>query len=166
MRILRHLQHWLTRHGFHIAVADFVPETQPVRQGADTFPGAALVAAVDCSFAQRFPTPPARGRRPGASRVLVALALLKQEWHCADEQICSQWRTDLAVRYACGMRAVQAAAALEQGVVSPAPLVVDPFPSEPGSQRVTEAATREKAKKPSSRSWRLSPSTAPPRARR
>ena len=199
MRILRHLQHWLTGAGFPIAVADFVPETQPVRQGADTFPGAALVAAVDRSFAQRFPTPPARGRRPGASRVLVALALLKQEWHCADEQICSQWRTDLAVRYACGRRAVQgersqghfvlpavvaqfrrrldaawrdellalqAAAALEQGVVSPAPLVVDPFPSEPGSQRVTEAATREKAKKPSSRSLRLSPSTARVRARR
>jgi hypothetical protein len=93
---------------------------------------------------------------------------------CADEQICSQLRTDLAVRYACGIRevqversqghfvlpevlaqfrsridaplrdellALQAAAALAQGVVSPAHLVVDTFPSAQGSQRVTEAAT-------------------------
>jgi hypothetical protein len=72
MRILRHLQHWLTGSGFHIAVADFVPETHPVRQWADTFPWAALVAAVDRSFAQRFPTPTARGRRPVATRVLLA----------------------------------------------------------------------------------------------
>jgi len=51
MRILRHLQHWFTGQGFHIAVADFVPETHPVRQWADTFPWAALVAAVERSGA-------------------------------------------------------------------------------------------------------------------
>ena len=98
MRLLRHLQHWLTGQGLHIAVADFVPETHPVRQWADTFPWAALVAAVDRSFAQRFPTPTARGRAPVATRVLVALDLRKPEVHCADEQSCSQLRTDLAVR--------------------------------------------------------------------
>src|SRR3954468_10799992 len=69
MRILRHLQHWLTGQGLHIAVADFVPETHPIRQWADTFPWAALVAAVDRSFARRFPTPTARGRTAVATRV-------------------------------------------------------------------------------------------------
>jgi hypothetical protein len=49
---------------------------------------------------------------------------------------------------------LQAAAAIEQGVVSPAHLVVDTFPSEQGSQRVNDAATLYKAKKKSSRSLR------------
>jgi hypothetical protein len=155
-------------------------------------------SAVDRSFAQRFPTPTARGRAPVATRVLLALELLKHELHCADEQICSQLRTDLAVMYACGIRevqvdrsqghfvlpeglaqfrsridaalmdellALQAAAAVEAGLVSPAHLVVDTFPSEQGSQRVNDAATLYKAKKKSSRSSRTSPITALPRAR-
>ncbi len=199
MRMLRHLQHWLTGQGLHIAVADFVPETHPVRQWADTFPWAALVAAVDRNFAQRFPTPTARGRAPVSTRVLVALELLKHELHCSDEQICSQLRTDLAVMYACGITAVQvdrsqghfvlpevlaqfrsrfdaalmddllalqAAAALDAGLVSPAHLVVDTFPSAQGSQRVNDAATLYKAKKKSSKSSHTSPTSAPPRARR
>ena len=103
MRMLRHLQYWLRGGGPHIRVADFVPETHPLRQWADTFPWAALVAAVERSVAQRFPTPTARGRAPVATRVLLALELLKHELHCSDEQICSQLRTDLAVMYACGI---------------------------------------------------------------
>ncbi len=199
MRLLRHLQHWLTGQGRPLAVAEFVPETHPLRQWADTFPWTALVAAVERSFAQRFPTPTARGRVPVATRVLLALELLKHELHCSDEQICSQLRTDLAVMYACGIAdvqvdrsqehfvlpevlaqfrsridevlmdellAIQAAAAIEQGVVSPAHLVVDTFPSEQGSQRVNDAATLYKAKKKSSRSLRPSPRTARARARR
>ena len=39
MRILRHLQYWLTGTGRPLRVADFVPESHPVRQWADTFPG-------------------------------------------------------------------------------------------------------------------------------
>ena len=198
MRLLRHLQHWLTGQGFQIAVAEFVPETHPIRQWADTFPWTALVAAVDRSFAQRFPTPTARGRAPVATRVLLALELLKHELHCSDEQICSQLRTDLAVMYACGITqvqvnraqehfvlpelltqfrsrlddalleelvALQAAAAIEQGVVSPAHVVVDTFPSEQGSQRVNDAATLYKAKKKSSRLSTTSPTNAAPRPR-
>ena len=57
MPLLRYLQHWLTGRGPCLQVADFVPETHPIRQWADTFPWAALVAAVDRSFAQRFPKP-------------------------------------------------------------------------------------------------------------
>lgn len=41
--------------------------------------------------------------------------------------------------------AIQAAAAMEEGLVSPAPLVVDPFPCEQGSQRLTDATTLDKA---------------------
>jgi hypothetical protein len=37
--------------------------------------------------------------------------------------------------------AIQAATAMEAGLVSPAHVVVDTFPSEQGSQRVHDAAT-------------------------
>ena len=70
MRLLRYLQHWLTACGPRIQVADFVPETHPLRQWADTFPWAALIAAVDRNFTQRFPTQSTRGRPPVATRVL------------------------------------------------------------------------------------------------
>src|ERR671937_1386819 len=167
MRLLRHLQHWLTGSGTRLQVADFVPKTHPLRQWADTFPWAALVAAIDRSFAQRFPTDSTRGRPPVSTRVLLALELLKHELGASDEQICHRLRTDFAVLYACGIReyqvnpsqahfvlpetlcefrgrldetlmdeliAIQAAAAMEAGLVSPAHLVIDTFPSEQGSQ--------------------------------
>lgn len=97
MKLFRYLQHWLTGPGPCLQVADFVPETHPIRQWAETFPWAALVAAIDCSFAQRFPKPTTRGRPPVATRVWLALELLKQELACSDEQICSRLRTDVAV---------------------------------------------------------------------
>jgi hypothetical protein len=50
--------------------------------------------------------------------------------------------------------AIQAATAMEDGLVSPAHVVVDTFPREQGSQRVNDAATLYKAKKKSSRSSR------------
>ncbi len=198
MRIVRHLQHWLTGRGPRLQVVDFVPETHPLRQWADTFPWAALVAAVDRSVAQRFPLKTARGRAPVATRVLLALELLKHELSCSDEQICSRLRTDLAVMDACGIMEIhvdrtqghfvlpevlaqfrrriderlmeelitlQAAAAMEAGLVSPAHLVVDTFPSEQGSQRVNDAATLYKAKKKSSRSS-MTFSTRAPRKRK
>jgi hypothetical protein len=43
--------------------------------------------------------------------------------------------------------AIQAAAAMEEGLVSPAHLVIDTFPSEQGSQRVTDATTLYNAQK-------------------
>src|SRR5262245_59191188 len=198
MALLRSLQHWLTGRGPCLQVADFVPEAHPIRQWADTFPWAALVAALDRSFARRFPRLTTRGRPPVATRVVLALELLKHELACSDEQICSRMRTDLAVMYAGGIRevqvdgspvhfvlpevlaqfrsrvdallmeellAIQAAAAMEDGLVSPAHLVVDTFPSEQGSQRVNDAATLSKAPKKSSRSSRPSPWSAPPKGR-
>jgi hypothetical protein len=197
MRLFHYLQHWLTGAGRPLQVADFVPESHPVRQWADTFPWTALVAAVDRNFAQRFPPTTARGRAPVATRVLLALEFLKHELRCSDEQICSQLRTDLAVMYACGIEqvhvnrdqphfvlpelltqfrsrldetvlqellALQAAAAIEEGAVSPAHLVVDTFPSEQGSQRVNDAVTLYKAKKKSFRSLRRPRRSVVPKA--
>jgi hypothetical protein len=194
MRLFRHLQHWLSGHGQRLPVADFVPVTHPIRQWADTFPWAALVAAIDHSFAPRVPKDSTRGRRPGSPRVLLALALLKHEVGASDEAICHRLRTDFAVMYACGIAAVQwdsaqehfvlpetlaqfrqrldetlmdellaiqAAAAMEEGRVSPAHLLVDTFPSEQGSQRVTDATTLYKAQKKSSTAWRPSRRPAP-----
>ena len=43
--------------------------------------------------------------------------------------------------------AIQAAAAMEAGLVSPAHLVIETFPSEQGSQRGTDATTLYKAQK-------------------
>jgi hypothetical protein len=187
MQLFRYLQHWLTGRGPCFQVANFVPDTHPLRQWAETFPWATLVAAVDRSCAQRFPRPTTRGRPPGSTRVLLALELLKHELACSDEQICRRLRTDLAVMYGCGITevqvdrtqehcvlpevlaqfrrrldaplmeallAIQAASAMEDGLVSPAPLVVDTFPSEQGSQRVNDAATLYKAPKKSSRASR------------
>jgi len=62
--------------------------------------------------------------------------------------------------------AIQAAAAMAEGLVSPAHLLIDTFPSEQGSQRVTDATTLYKAQKKSSTSLTTShnnASPAPPR---
>jgi IS5 family transposase len=193
MRFLRQLQHWLTGRGPRLQVADFVPDTHPIRQWTDTFPWTALVAAVDRSVDQRFPVQTTRGRPAVATRVLLALELLKHELSCSDEQICSRLRTDLAVMYACGLTdvqvdrgqehfvlpevlaqfrsrldealmeellTIQATTAMEEGLVSPAHLVIDTFPSEQGSQRVNDAVTLYKAQKKSSSSSRRSPTTS------
>jgi hypothetical protein len=119
--------------------------------------------------------------------VVLALEVLTHDWQCAEEQLCSRLRTDLAVMYACGMADVpgdrfqghfvlpailaqfrrrldeawmhelltlQAAAAMEAGLVSPAHVVVATFPREQGSQRVNDAATLYTAPKKSSKSSR------------
>jgi len=193
MGLIRHLQHWLRGTGTPLHVTDFVPQTDPIRQWADTFPWAALVSATEQSFDQRFPQKSTRGRRPVPIRVLLALELLKHELGASDEDICHRFRTDFAVMYACGLReyqinpsqahfvlpetlcefrgridealmdellAIQAAAAMEEGLVSPAHLVIDTFPCEQGSQRVTDATTLYKAQKKASNSSSTSLSSA------
>ena len=180
MRLVHFLQHWLSGTGPRLHVTDFVPESHPIRQWAETFPWAALVSAIEQSFQQRFPTTFNCGRRSVPLRVLFALELLKHELGASDEDICHRFRTDFAVMYACGLRAyqvnpsqahfvlpetlcafrcridealmdeliaIQAAAAMDEGLVSPAHLVIDTFPCEQGSQRVTDATTLFKAQK-------------------
>jgi len=197
MRLVRYLQHWLSGTGTRLQVTDFVPETHPIRQWADTFPWVTLVSAIEQSIATRFPPKSQRGRRPVPVRALLALELLKHELGASDEEICHRLRTDFAVMYACGLRdyqinpsqahfvlpetlcefrsrldealvdeliAIQAAAAMEEGLVSPAHLVIDTFPCEQGSQRVTDATTLYKAQK---KSWNSSqPSRRSPAAAR
>ncbi len=199
MGLIRYLQHWLGGAGPRLPVADFVPDTHPLRQWADTFPWAALVTAIEQSWATRFPKRSARGRAAIPIRVLLALELLKHEVGASDEAICHRLRTDFAVMYACGLREyqaprgqahfvlpetlcefrgrldealmdelleIQAAAALDAGLVSPAHLVIDTFPVEQGSQRVTDATTLYKAQKKHWRSSRASSSSAPVKPRR
>ena len=193
MRLLRHLQHWLSGSGPRLQVADVVPTTNSIRRWADTFPWAKLVAAVEQSVASRFPKRSNGGRRPVPTRVLLALELLKHEVGASDEAICERLRTDVAVMYACGLEevqltspqeyfvlpetlaqfrsrldealldelvALQAAAAMAEGLVSPAHLLIDTFPSEQGSQRVTDATTLYKAQKKPWRSSKTSRSSA------
>ena len=190
MRLLRHLQHWVGGTGPSIVVANFVPDSHPIRLWADTFPWDQLVAAIEDSFERRFPKKSAAGRPSVQVRVLLALELLKHELTCSDEAICDRLRTDFAVIYACGMRevqahrdqahfvcpetlstfrarldgelmdellAIQSAVAMDAGLVSPAHVLIDTFPAEQGSQRVTDATTLYKAQKKSSRSSTTSP---------
>ena len=122
MRLFRHLLHWLTGSGSRLQVADFVPKTHPLRQWAETFPWAALVAAIDRSFAQRFPKDSTRGRRPVSPRVLLALALLKHEVGASDEAICHRLRTDFAVMDAAPLSAMGGSGlARNPRPISPAP---------------------------------------------
>jgi hypothetical protein len=199
MRLIRHLQHWLGGSGPHLRVADIVPQTNSIRQWADTFPWAEMVGAIEQSAARRFPKPSPRGRRPVPTRVLLALELLKHEVGASDEAICERLRTDVAVMYACGLEdvqldspqahfvwpatlaqfrsrldealidalvAIQAAAAMDEGLVSPAHLLIDTFPAEQGSQRVSDASTLYNAQKKSSSSSRSSRRKAPRKRRR
>ena len=88
MPLLRYLQHWLTGRGPCLQVADFVPDTHPLRQWAETLPWAALVAAIDRSFAQRFPKPSRRGRPPVSTRVLLAVTAVRLRNEPRLEEAC------------------------------------------------------------------------------
>src|SRR4029450_9229456 len=85
--------------------------------------------------------------------------------HFVLPELLTQFRSRLNEALLQELLAIQAAAAMEQGVVSPAHLVVDTFPSEQGSQRVNDAATLYKAKKKSFRSSRRLRRSVVPRAR-
>lgn len=65
----------------------------------------------------------------------------RSQKHFVLPEVLAQFRSRLDAALMDELLALQAAAAIAQGVVSPAPLVVDTFPSEHGSQRVTDAAT-------------------------
>ena len=86
--------------------------------------------------------------------------------HFVRPAVLVQFRSRLDAPLMEELLAIQAATAMEDGLVSPAHLVVDTFPREPGSQRVNDAATLYNAPKKSSRSSRPSPCRAPPGARR
>jgi hypothetical protein len=85
--------------------------------------------------------------------------------HFVLPELLTQFRKRLDEALLQELVALQAAAAIEEGAVSPAHVVVDTFPSEQGSQRVNDAATLYKAKKKSSRLLRRSRSSVRPRGR-
>jgi hypothetical protein len=68
------------------------------------------------------------------------------------ETLC-EFRSRIDEQLMDALIAIQAAAAMQEGLVSPAHLVIDTFPSEQGSQRVTDATTLYKAQK---KRWRSS----------
>jgi hypothetical protein len=78
----------------------------------------------------------------------------RSQVHVVLPEVLAQFRSRLDAPLMAELLAIQAAAAMEAGLVSPAHLVVDTFPSEQGSQRVNDAATLYKAEKKSSSSSR------------
>jgi Transposase domain (DUF772) len=74
--------------------------------------------------------------------------------HFVLPEVLAQFRSRLDAPLMEELLAIQAATAMEDGLVSPAHVVVDTFPSEQGSQRVNDAATLYKAQKKSSSSSR------------
>jgi hypothetical protein len=74
--------------------------------------------------------------------------------HCVLPEGLAHVRRRLDAPLMAELLAIQAATAMEDGLVSPAHLVVDTCPREQGSLRVNDAATLYKAPKKSSRSSR------------
>jgi len=71
----------------------------------------------------------------------------RSQAHFVLPETLAQFRRRLDPELLDALVAIQAAAAMEAGLVSPAHLLVDTFPSEQGSQRVTDATTLYKAQK-------------------
>jgi transposase len=100
--------------------------------------------------------------------VMYACGIEVVQWACPQEhfvlpETLAQFRHRLDEALMDELLAIQAAAAMEEGLVSPAHLLVDTFPVEQGSQRVTDATTLYKAQKKSSTSSRPSRRNAPRR---
>ena len=71
----------------------------------------------------------------------------RSQAHFVLPETLAQFRHRLDAALMDELVAIQAAAAMEAGLVSPAHLLVDTFPTEQGSQRVTDATTLYKAHK-------------------
>jgi len=77
--------------------------------------------------------------------------------HFVLPECLAQFRSRLDEPVMAELLQIQAAHAMDQGLVSPEHLVVDTFVSEQGSQRVTDATTLYRAKKKSSKPSKPSP---------
>ncbi|MBT4504833.1 MAG: transposase [Gemmatimonadetes bacterium] len=73
----------------------------------------------------------------------------RHQSHFVLPEVLAQFRSRLDETLMAELLQIQSTAAMEEGLVSPSHLVVDTFPSEQGSQRVTDATTLYKAKKKS-----------------
>ena len=83
---------------------------------------------------------------------LDTVQLDSPQTHFVLPETLAQFRNRLDETLIDEVLAIQAAAAIDEGLVSPAHLLVDTFPAEQGSQRVTDAHTLYKAQKKSSSS--------------
>jgi hypothetical protein len=97
---------------------------------------------------------------------IIEVQVDRAQAHFVLPEVLAQFRSRLDAPLMAELLAIQAATAMEDGLVSPAHLVVDTFPSKQGSQRINDAATLYKAQKKSARSSRPSPSNAPPETQR
>lgn len=75
----------------------------------------------------------------------------RSQRHFVLPEVLAQFRSRIDPPLMDELLGLQGAAAIEEGPVCPAHLVVDTFPGEQGSQRVTDAGTLYKAKKKSFR---------------
>jgi Transposase domain (DUF772) len=71
----------------------------------------------------------------------------RSQTHFVLPETLAQFRHRIDAALMDELLAIQAAAAMQEGLVSPAHLLVDTFPAEQGSQRVTDATTLYKAQK-------------------
>lgn len=85
----------------------------------------------------------------------------RSQAHFVLPQTLAQFRNRIDEALMDELLAIQAAAAMDEGLLSPAHLLVDTFPAEQGSQRVSDAATLYKAQKKSSSSSSTSWSKSP-----
>jgi hypothetical protein len=90
----------------------------------------------------------------------------RSQAHFVLPQTLAQFRSRLDAALMDELLAIQAAAAMDKGLVSPAHLLVDTFPAEQGSQRVTDATTLYKAQKKSSSSSPTARRNVPRKRRR
>jgi hypothetical protein len=91
---------------------------------------------------------------------LEEVQLASPQDHFVLPETLAQFRSRLDEALMDELVALQAAAAMAEGLVSPAHLLVDTFPSEQGSQRVTDATTLYKAQKKPWRSLQTSRTSA------
>jgi hypothetical protein len=105
-----------------------------------------LTAEVHCSDAQissRLRTDVAVMYACGIDEVIVD----RSQRHGVLSEVFARFRSRITPAVIDELLALQGVAAIEEGLVCPEHVVVDTFPSEQGSQRVTDAGTLYKAKK-------------------
>jgi hypothetical protein len=96
---------------------------------------------------------------------LKEVQLDSPQGHFVLPETLAQFRARLDEALIDALLAIQAAAAMDEGLVSPAHVLVDTFPAEQGSQCVTDATTLYKAQKNSYPSSRASVRSARSRPR-
>jgi hypothetical protein len=97
---------------------------------------------------------------------IVAVQVDGAQEHGVLPDVLAHVRRRLEAPLRAALRAIQAAPAREDGLVSPAPVGVDTFPRAPGSPRGHDAATLDQAPKKSARCSCRSRRRAPPEAQR